>query len=65
MLARYFPRTRASLRGWAREAAVSRLYGGIDFRSDTTPGLELGKKVAAAAIAAYDAAPALKRRSKR
>ena len=65
VLARYFPRDARELRGWAREAAVSRLYGGIHFRSDNDAGLELGKKVAAAAIAAYDAAPASKRWSKR
>ena len=60
VLARYFPRDARELREWAREAAVSRLYGGIHFRSDNDAGLELGKQVAAAAIAVYDA-PASKR----
>ena len=31
---------------WAEEAAISRLYGGIHFRSDNEAGLALGKKVA-------------------
>jgi membrane-associated phospholipid phosphatase len=56
VLARYFPRDARELRAWAQEAAVSRLYGGIHFRSDNDAGLALGKQVAGAAIAAYDAA---------
>lgn len=35
----------------ADEAALSRLYGGIHFRSDNDAGLELGRAVAAAALA--------------
>ncbi len=57
MLARYFPQAKRQLRAWAEEAAISRLYGGIHFRSDNEAGLALGKKVAATAIAAYDPLP--------
>lgn len=35
------------------EAALSRLYGGIHFRSDNEAGLVLGRKVAKAAISHY------------
>ena len=61
VLARYFPQAKRQLRAWAEEAAVSRLYGGIHFRSDNEAGLALGKKVAAAAIAAYDPDPLSRR----
>ena len=37
----------------ADEAAVSRLYGGIHFRSDNDAGLELGRRVGGEAAAAY------------
>jgi membrane-associated phospholipid phosphatase len=43
VLAARFPD--AALRAWADEAAVSRLYGGIHFRSDNEAGLVLGRKV--------------------
>jgi hypothetical protein len=56
VLAAYFPRAARRLRAWAQEAAVSRLYGGIHFRSDNEAGLVLGRKVARAAIARYEAA---------
>jgi membrane-associated phospholipid phosphatase len=51
VLAAYFPAAAAQLRAWAEEAAVSRLYGGIHFRSDNEAGLALGKRVAAVALA--------------
>jgi membrane-associated phospholipid phosphatase len=54
VLARFFPRAARELRRSAEEAAVSRLYGGIHFSSDNEAGLALGKRVAAAAIVAYD-----------
>jgi membrane-associated phospholipid phosphatase len=53
VLAAYFPSKARQLRSWAEEAAVSRLYGGIHFRSDNAVGLVLGRKVAKAAIARY------------
>lgn len=37
----------------AEEAAVSRLYGGIHFRSDNEAGLELGQRVGARAVVSY------------
>jgi membrane-associated phospholipid phosphatase len=52
VLASFFPTDAARLRAWAAEAAVSRLYGGIHFRSDNEAGTELGMKVGAAALAA-------------
>jgi PAP2 superfamily protein len=53
VLAAYFPAAAAQLRAWAEAAAVSRLYGGIHFRIDNDTGLELGRKIAAAALARY------------
>lgn len=53
VLAAYFPGSAQRLRAWAQEAAVSRLYGGIHFRSDNETGLALGKKVAAVALTRY------------
>jgi hypothetical protein len=57
VLAAYFPKSAARLRAWANEAAVSRLYGGIHFRSDNDSGLVLGRKVAMAALARYKVEP--------
>ena len=37
----------------AEEAAISRLYGGIHFRSDNDAGLELGHRVGGVATRAY------------
>lgn len=45
VLAAFFPERGAELREWAAEAAMSRLYGGIHFRSDNTDGLRLGRAV--------------------
>jgi|Tabmets5t2r1_1033131.scaffolds.fasta_scaffold00129_5 hypothetical protein len=53
VLATYFPRKALWLNRKAEEAAVSRLYGGIHFRSDNEAGLVLGRKVGRAAIARY------------
>jgi membrane-associated phospholipid phosphatase len=61
VLAAYFPGNARQLRSWAEEAAVSRLYGGIHFRSDNAVGLVLGRKVAKAAIARY---PVLRAKTK-
>jgi PAP2 superfamily len=57
VLAAFFPADAARLRAWAEEAAVSRLYGGIHFRSDNEAGLALGRRVAQAAIDRYEAEP--------
>jgi membrane-associated phospholipid phosphatase len=51
VLAASFPAAATQLRAWAGEAAVSRLYGGIHFRSDNEAGLALGKSIAAVALA--------------
>jgi membrane-associated phospholipid phosphatase len=52
VLERFFPRRAGELRAMAEEAADSRLYGGIHFRSDNDVGLTLGRAVAAEALAA-------------
>jgi hypothetical protein len=53
VLSSFFPREARRLRAWADEAALSRLYGGIHFRSDNDAGLELGKRVGRAALKQY------------
>jgi membrane-associated phospholipid phosphatase len=53
VLAAFFPQRAGELQAMAEEAAVSRLYGGIHFRSDNVAGLELGRRVGAVALAAY------------
>jgi len=51
VLASFFPAEAGRLKGMAQEASMSRLYGGIHFRSDTEAGLELGRKIGARAFA--------------
>jgi membrane-associated phospholipid phosphatase len=53
VLARFFPSQSRRLRALAAEAAISRLYGGIHFRSDNDAGLELGRRGGGAALQAY------------
>ncbi len=53
VLAAFFLDRAGQLRAMAAEAAVSRLYGGIHFRSDNEAGLELGRRVGAVALRAY------------
>ena len=53
MLAAFLPERAAAFEAMAEEAAVSRLYGGIHFASDNEVGLELGRQVGEAAVAAY------------
>jgi hypothetical protein len=45
VLAAYFPEQADEWRAAADEAAMSRLYGGIHFRSDNEEGLRLGRRV--------------------
>ncbi len=45
VLAHLFPARRVILEGAAEEAAASRLWGGIHFRSDNEEGLRLGRSV--------------------
>jgi membrane-associated phospholipid phosphatase len=53
VLAAFFPVRANELNAMAEEAAVSRLYAGIHFRSDNAAGLELGFRVGALALEAY------------
>ena len=53
VLGAFFPERAEALDGMAEQAAVSRLYGGIHFRSDNEAGLELGRRVGAVALRAY------------
>jgi membrane-associated phospholipid phosphatase len=53
VLAAFFPQRAGELKAMAEEAAVSRLYGGIHFRSDNDAGLELGRRVGTVAVQAY------------
>jgi membrane-associated phospholipid phosphatase len=53
VLSRFFPSRSRDLGAMSEEAAVSRLYAGIHFRSDNEAGLELGRRVGAVAIHAY------------
>jgi membrane-associated phospholipid phosphatase len=46
VLSRLFPRDVARFQTKAREAGLSRLYGGIHFRSDHVAGVDLGRNVA-------------------
>ena len=47
VLSHFLPARAAVFSGQAEEAALSRLYGGIHFRSDNDAGLELGRAVGA------------------
>jgi membrane-associated phospholipid phosphatase len=59
VLADFFPESAQNLGSMAREAAVSRLYGGIHFRSDNEAGLALGEQIGARTLARLHAsAPA-------
>jgi PAP2 superfamily protein len=50
VLSAFFPQDATALQAMAEEAAMSRLYGGIHFRSDNEQGLVLGRKVGARAV---------------
>lgn len=54
VLSHYFPAQRKTWWALAREAAVSRLYGGIHFVSDNEQGLALGLQVAQACLIAFE-----------
>ena len=53
VLAGFFPARAAELSALGEEAAVSRLYGGIHFRSDNVVGLDLGRRIGQVALRAY------------
>ncbi len=50
ILSYFFPSEAATFEAKAQEAALSRLYGGIHFRSDNEVGLDLGHKVGQAVV---------------
>jgi hypothetical protein len=50
VLAAFFPAEAANLAAQGEEAAMSRLYGGVSWRSDIEAGLELGRKVGQLAV---------------
>lgn len=50
VLAAFFPDDAASLEAQAEEAALSRLYGGIHWRSDNEVGLEVGRRIGLLAV---------------
>ena len=54
VLSHYFPEQKSRWHALAREAAVSRLYGGIHFVSDNEQGLALGLQVASVCLAAFE-----------
>lgn len=45
VLSAFFPKDAKTFRAMAREAAISRLYGGIHFASDNNEGLRLGQQI--------------------
>ena len=58
VLARFFPGDGARLTAMAEEAAISRLYGGIHWRSDNEMGLVVGRQVGELAVERAQAAGA-------
>jgi membrane-associated phospholipid phosphatase len=50
VLTHFFPQEAGRLRYMAEEAAASRLYAGIHYRSDSEAGLQLGRRMAELAI---------------
>jgi hypothetical protein len=55
VLAAFWPARADELRACAREAADSRLLGGIHFRADNETGLDMGTRVGEVALARTDA----------
>jgi hypothetical protein len=53
VLAHFFPQARSDLQATASEAGLSRIYAGIHYRFDVEAGEEIGRKVAAEAIARH------------
>ena len=56
VLSHFLPQQKNRWHALAREAAVSRLYGGIHFASDNEQGLALGLQVAQSCLAAFEGA---------
>jgi hypothetical protein len=61
VLSHFFPEKAAMLQAQAEEASMSRLYGGIHFRSDNDQGFALGRRIGKRVIEARSAAPRLGR----
>jgi hypothetical protein len=61
VLRHYFPERSAWLREQAEEAALSRLLGGIHFRSDNEEGLKLGRRIGERVVARMSSASAPQR----
>jgi hypothetical protein len=57
VLSSFFPASADELAAKAEEAAMSRLYGGIHYRSDNEVGLELGRRIGQVAARAYHVHP--------
>ena len=57
VLGAFFPDRAAKLHAMAEEAAISRLYGGIHYRSDNEAGLALGRRVGEVATRSYHVTP--------
>jgi hypothetical protein len=53
-LAHFFQPERSRLEKYATEAGLSRIYAGIHYRFDVDAGEEIGRKVAAVAVARHD-----------
>jgi hypothetical protein len=53
VLAHFFPRDADRLKGMAAEAGLSRIYAGLHYRFDVEAGEEIGRKVAAVAVARH------------
>lgn len=50
ILSYYFPAEAKNLNRLAEDASISRLYGGIHFKSDLTEGLRLGRQIGTIAV---------------
>jgi hypothetical protein len=57
VLAAFFPAKAEALAAMAEEAAVSRLYGGIHYRSDNEVGLARGRRIGQVAVRTYNMHP--------
>lgn len=56
VLKNFLPAEAKTVNGWAAEAALSRLYGGIHFRIDNEEGLKLGKRIGKRIVASIEKA---------
>ncbi|MGL5675047.1 MAG: vanadium-dependent haloperoxidase [Cellulosilyticaceae bacterium] len=54
ILAHYFPMEAKKLNMLAQDASISRLYGGIHFRSDLEEGLKLGREIGKLVVSYID-----------